>query len=471
MFLPFFQASARAVVRLGLPLNTVAIRLNPGRPGAEISPDFGGVSFEMKDVLADRRGHHFFSLANKPVATLFRTLGIGCLRVGGNTADLADIPLPTHADIRSLFAFARAARTRVIYTLRLRGARRLNRAARTAAYIMHWYPSFLIGFALGNEPNLYDRRFSKYQRIWRAYESAVVKACPAARIVGPGSTGSGRWAIDFLHAFGHDRHLAMLTQHSYVGGSAWKVRTPAAGRSFLLSGTIDARYRLFNQDFGLLAMRHHIPFRLEETNSYYNGGAANVSDTFTSALWGLNYMWWWAAHGANGLNFHTGNWVAAGPHLARCRYAIFWTTHHGVSVHPLGYAIEAFNLAGHGRFIPVRTSAESHGYFRAYGALARDGGVYLTLINFSYGKNARNVLATLSGERGWLGAWEMTLASPQSNVAAKFGETLGGAAFKADGTWSGRWCSVALTATRRLVAVPVPPATAVILKLKPMANQ
>ncbi len=467
IFIPGRAAMVKAASLLMPRGKEVSVHLTLGRPGIRISPDFSGLSFEMKDVLPGRDGRHLFSVRNKPVITLFRTLGIGCLRVGGNTADLADVPLPATADIRSLFNFARAAHVHVIYTLRLRGPLHPRRAARTAAYIMHRFADLLTGFALGNEPNLYDRRFSVYQRIWRTYESAVIKASPAARFTGPGSTGSGRWAVDFLHAFGTDRHVCMLTQHTYVGGSAWKVKTPAAGRGFLLSSAIDKQYRRFNRDFGRLAMQHHIPFRMEETNSYYNGGAANVSDTFASALWGLDYMWWWAAHGARGLNFQTGNWVAAGPHLTRCRYAAFWTTRQGLNVHPLGYAMEAFNQAGHGRYIPIHIAAAFHKYLRVYGALAHDGSIFVTLINRSHGNNVRDARVTLSAPHQWMGAREMMLIAPDSSVAAKTGITLGGAAFKPDGTWSGRWSRLPLTASHQLAPVRVPAAAAIILELNP----
>ena len=46
------------------------------------------------------------------------------------------------------------------------------------------------------------------------------------------------------------------------------------------------------------AISNALPYRLEEVNNYFNGGATNVSNTFASALWGLDFMYWWAAHGA-----------------------------------------------------------------------------------------------------------------------------------------------------------------------------
>jgi len=47
------------------------------------------------------------------------------------------------------------------------------------------------------------------------------------------------------------------------------------------------------------------PSAWKEANSFYNGGAENVSDTFASALWSLDFLHWWAAHGCHGINLHT----------------------------------------------------------------------------------------------------------------------------------------------------------------------
>jgi hypothetical protein len=234
------------------------------------------------------------------------------------------------------------------------------------------------------------------------------------------------------------------------------------GRDELLSGRMDSRYRRFNVDFGVIAQKAGLPFRLEETNSFYNGGAKQVSDTFASALWGLDYMWWWARHGCNGLNFHTGNWVAAGPELTRCRYAVFWTTTRGIAVHPLGYAMKAFDLAAHGRFVAAKVSSPVPVNLTAYGCLAANGSLYVTLINKTHGENARAIQAAVRAGSQYVHAADMTLQSPNNQAAAQEGVTLGGAAFTTNGHWTGRWhrlpppgptgvCPVRITATSALI--------------------
>ena len=106
-----------------------------------------------------------------------------------------------------------------------------------------------------------------------------------------------------------------------------------------------------------MALSNSLPYRLEEVNNYFNGGATNVSNTFASALWSLDFMHWWAANGAAGLNFHTGDRVAAGSTLRPSRYTAFFSTANGFEVRPLGYGLKAFALGSRGRFVPVAVAA------------------------------------------------------------------------------------------------------------------
>src|SRR5580692_5062966 len=97
----------------------VSITINPSSAGAEIAPDYLGLSFEMQRVLPDTNGNHFFSPGNRRLIATFKVLGIKSLRVGGDTADRPTLPVPDKTDADSLFAFAKAAGVKVIYTLRL----------------------------------------------------------------------------------------------------------------------------------------------------------------------------------------------------------------------------------------------------------------------------------------------------------------------------------------------------------------
>jgi hypothetical protein len=317
----------------------VTVTLNPKELAKGIStpPEFIGLSFEIEKVLPDGNGKYYFSPENKPLIAMFKTLGIKNLRVGGNTADRPTIKVPAKADLDSLFAFAKAADLKIIYTLRMReGDPKV--AADLAKYIMEHYKSDLTCFAIGNEPNVFAKEYPTYRDLWKKYMEAIVvpENAPEARFCGPSSTpGKAAWAKDFANDFGASGRIAIIAQHDYPGGSAKKVTDVSAARDQMLSPEWVKGYEKFYGQFVPAAKLNNLPYRLEEANSFFHGGAKDVSDTFTSALWVLDYAYWWASHGANGINFHTGDKVASGDQNTSCSYAAFLTVPNGYSAHPI----------------------------------------------------------------------------------------------------------------------------------------
>ena len=105
----------------------VTLKIGTASRQFRIPGDFAGLGFETKSAVADTYGVHgnFFSPANTQLITLFRNIGIRNIRVGGGTVDGSGkdehcvTPTPSFADIDNLFAFARAAGVKVIYSVRL----------------------------------------------------------------------------------------------------------------------------------------------------------------------------------------------------------------------------------------------------------------------------------------------------------------------------------------------------------------
>lgn len=444
----------------------VALSLEPSAAGAAVPAGFSGLSFEMTAVLPGPDGRHLFRPDNHALIALFRTLGIKSLRVGGNTADNPAVPIPDNADIDSLFAFARAAGVKVIYTLRLREGDPAS-AAKIARYIMDHDRAELACFAVGNEPNVYEHTFPVYRAQLNRFMAAITAVAPEAKFCGPSTTpGKAAWAREFAGDFGPSGRIAFVAQHSYPGGSGRKVTDPAVGRDRMLSPAWLGGYEKFAQSFVPAAKAAGLRYRLEETNNFFNGGAQDVSDTFASALWGLDYLYWWAEHGAAGLNFHTGDHVAAADAPTACRYAVFWSAPDGYDVHPLGYALKAFNLGSHGRLTPVRITANADGLnLTAYATLASDRSLCVTLINKEHGAGARAAAVTLSLGAGYGRAQVMFLTAPRGEVAAKSGVRLGGAPIGDDAAWQGTWSALAGPSAGGRWIVGVPAATAAVVKL------
>ena len=445
----------------------VAIQLSLGKSYAAVAPDFVGLSFEMQYVLPDTNGNHFFSAENKKLIATFNTLGIKNLRVGGNTADRPTIPTPSMADVDSLFAFAKAADVKIIYTLRLNEGS-LAAATQMANYITRLYASHLDCFGIGNEPNVFSKEYAPYLAEWKRYAAQITAATnsPGARFCGPStSPGHESWARDFANEFGNRGPLAFIAQHDYPGGDARRATNSAAARDKILSAAIDEHYTKFAAGFVPAVLSNGLPYRLEEANSFYDGGALDVSDTFASALWALDYQWWWAADGASGINFHTGDKVAARDESKPCRYAVFWTSANGYNVHPIGYALKMFSLVGEGSLVSAKVENTENLNLAAYAVDAGKGGIRVTLINREQGNSARAAEVTLNPGFAGASAQVMFLTVPDGNVAAKSGATLGGAEIQDDGTWAGQWTRLANPAADGHFTLKLPAACAALVKI------
>ncbi|HTR43514.1 MAG TPA: hypothetical protein VMH87_18025 [Pseudomonadales bacterium] len=460
----------------------ITISVDAKKSGAAITPDFSGLSFELSQLLPDDNGVHYFRPDNQPLINLFQTLGIKNLRVGGNTADRSVRELPSQADIDSLFAFAKAAGVKVIYCLRLRNGN-ANEDAQVAKYIMTHYPDQIDFFSIGQEPNVYPKTTNAmghvtprpaYAQIapqWKWFEKTIVAAVPDIRLCGPSVDDNPDWPQEFMRDFGHGYHVAMITAHLYPGRNGETVPTPEIGRNQMLSDDFINVYQKLYDGFVPTALANGLPYRLEEANNYFKGGATDVSDTFASALWGLDFMYWWAEHDCSGINFHTGDKVSNGTEMRPSKYTAYFSTSDGFTVRPLGYGIKAFDVGGHGRFAAATVSNPQKLNVSTYAVLGDDKNLYVTIINKEHGEGARDANVALSAE-GFANAQTMALAAPNNDITAKTGATLGGSKIADSGSWDGKWATLDRVGETTTLGLPtgqfsikIPAASAMIIKL------
>ena len=452
----------------------VTVQLFPQKLGAEIPADFLGLSFEMQRVLADTNGYYYFSAENKNLIATFKTLGIKNLRVGGNTADHPTLPVPTKKDVDNLFAFAKAADLQVIFTLRLNHGE-IAAAVKMANYISQHYKNQLDCFAIGNEPNVFFTNYDVYFSEWKRFAAAITAPTnsPDAKFCGPSvSPGHEKWSARFADDLVASGLLKFISQHDYPGGDARKFATNAlAAREKILSPAIEKSYAKFAGNFVPTVISNGLAFRFEEANSFYDGGALDASDTFASALWALNYQWWWANHGMSGINFHTGDKVAARDENNPCRYATFWTTTNGYNVHPIGYAEKMFSLGSRGKIIPIKISPNGNTNlnFAAYAILGDDQNFYVTLINQSHGTNAANLSIAIGAPEvsGDTSGEIIRLTAPAGDVTSKTDVTLGSAEITDNANWNGQWQTIPapLSQDQLGLLVDLPAASAAVVKL------
>src|SRR5262245_39552014 len=152
---------ASVAVDLAGALNA-SVTVDPTRPGAGLDSRFAGFSYE-KSTLSTM----LFSGTNGDLIGLFKRLGPGILRVGGNSVDKntwnAACPGLTAgavapADVDLLTAFLRAADWKVIYAVNL-AASTPAAAASEAQYAARSLGDRLFGFEIGNECDLYKGKY------------------------------------------------------------------------------------------------------------------------------------------------------------------------------------------------------------------------------------------------------------------------------------------------------------------------
>jgi hypothetical protein len=147
------------------------------------------------------------------------------------------------------------------------------------------------------------------------------------------------------------------------------------------------------------------------------------------------------------------------------KYVVFWNSKEGFVARALGYAIKAFDLGCHGQMVPVHFNSKSNLInMTAYGVLSRDGSLYITLINRETAAH-RDVNVNFSAGNSHTHGQTMFLAATNNDITATNGVTLGGAAIKDDGAWSGTWTSLAAPSNNRQFSVKLPTASAAVIRL------
>ena len=461
--LMFFNLTGRCDSAQAQP---VIIILTTNGQSSVLAPDFLGLSYESS-MLLPKDGHYYFDANDKALVNLFKTLGIKNLRVGANAVDDPRIPVPQEKDIDALFHFARAAGVKVIYSFSLKDGDPAE-SARLARYIADHYADTLDAFAIGNEPNYYpDKTYESFIAQWKPRYNEILKAVPNAMFDGP--SASGYFAIQLAKDIFADGHLAMASDHYYFLGSGRAGETnPPATRSRFLSNQIHADYEKDYAKVGAVLAARGVPYRIDELNSCYNGGAKDSSDTYASTLWALDCIHWWAAHHILGMNFHTGELVGRDGKFGPPNYAAFLhqADRKGFDMRPQGYAYLAFSQGAYGQAIPLKLQLASTFDFNAYAYEDHDGSIYLTLINKSYGGQAQTASVTLQLPQGLgSGKWrQIDLVQMGQDVAAKIGVKLGGASVDSHGNWSGHWKKINHPNSDSL-DISVAPASAMILHL------
>ena len=209
-------------------------------------------------------------------------------------------------DIDALAGFLKATGWQILYGVNLAQSTPALAAAEVA-YAVQSLGSYLYGIEIGNEVDLYHSNgyfpstwgFSDYLALWQSFVGAIRQLSPNVPLTGPvaASNVSG-YVAPFAKAEG--TNIILLSDHYYRGNGQSATST--------VNLLVSPDTNIVTQAKAMLAVSQSIdvPYRFAETNSFYNGGAPNVSDSYASALWVIDHLFACALNGAQGINLHGG---------------------------------------------------------------------------------------------------------------------------------------------------------------------
>lgn len=458
-------AMAQKPVKVSVDLNSSA---------GDVTPDFGGLSYETKTMIPDGTGRRYFNPADKALIDVMRQLGVKSVRIGGNSCDESPVRLPNFEDIDYLCKLARKAGVKLIYSVRLKHGDSAN-ATKIIKYIHDNYNDVLDYVAIGNEPNGYYRDFEQeLGPEWQRIFEAINKEVPGLRYVAPDDNPRPVQFKNIWNRFGSDKGgpVEMLSMHNYPADCAYRNPSAKDHSELIPCDAGEKRELMLSPDFhvtydGIYAKMEetigHHPFRLTECNSIWYGGLKDASDSYASALWGLDFMYYWAMHGSRGTNFHTGDSVGGGMKQIISRYAAFVTEGKGYDIRPLSYAMKMFSLVGAGTL--HKTDVSGTGVHMYAYAVKNDEGLNVVLMNMSHGTTAEqyDVTLPLTAKNGKV--MTMLMTTPDGDIARHKGVTIGGKSISPVGKWNGKW-QKARTNAEGSVTVSVPAASAMIVRIK-----
>ena len=391
----------------------------------KIPQDFTGLGYEISSIAVPG----LLSAQNDVHVRLVRDLGTeGMIRIGGNTSDSAmyvkdgatvSAPHGTVVNDRSLKdlrSFLDATNWKAMWGLNL-NSRDIKAAVTEALAVSSILGDRLHSLEIGNEPDHFG--YTSYISYYRQYKAAIRERIPSSRFSGPDVAGATSWVESFAKDEGPD--LSLLTEHYYIGDG----NSDASTISVMLEphGTLSSMLSRLEA----VSNESKIPYRICETNSFYNGGRPGVSDTFGSALWVLDYMYTLCSMGAAGVNMETG------------------LNHRGFvsSYSPIGddgqghprpmpeyYGMLAFAQGSKGNLVYL-TQETNGANLTSYAVSQEDQTVTVTIINK---ESSRDLRIVVTCDRKIRNASVVRLVAPTAQSQQEV--TLGGASVSVDARWN-----------------------------------
>jgi hypothetical protein len=390
---------------------------------------------------------------------LYRNLGTGTLRIGGNTADFSQWdpagqascdptgPIVTAALVDSFFAFAGRIHWRVVWGLNLL-ANDPFQAASEAAYVAFAGGDGLVGFTIGNEPDLYAKHgyrpagwtSANFYTEWTRERDTVMALVPSAKIIGPEACCGTDLLPTFARSEQTDPALIGLSHHFYIP------QTTLPSIDLLLDPTVMQQFAVSVASWVKLAETDHVPFDITESNSFSGGGTPGVSNTLAAALWLSDYLLEAASLGVGQVDLHNGPGNAYDS-----------IDGHGAPT-VLYYALLLVHALTNQASL-LQSSLLTSLNLTAYASTDSSGTLRVLLINK---EKATNASITIDPGHPYQSATSFQLTGPGLSATTKV--TLGRRTVSAQGTWSPSQAPLPLQG--QTVTILVPAGSAVCITLR-----
>ncbi len=458
------------------------VRVSPDPVGVQIPAGFLGLSIEWWAVEAYAGRDP--GAVNPVLVRLVRNLmpdQTGVLRIGGVTTDstwwpVAGVARPrgvhytvTAQRLAVIRAFAEEVGARLILGVNLEADSTIVARAEATAMLAIIGSSRIAAFELGNEPELYGNpAFAWYRRKGRSVPGRppdwdmtklttnfanIGSAIPRIGLAGP-AAGAAEWLDQLGRFIAGQRRLAMITVHSYpfeaCSASPAMPWYPTISRLLSPAASI-GQVKTF-RPYLTTAHAHHLPLRIDETNTVSCGDPPGIANTFAMALWAIDGLYADAQAGVDGVNVHT--WPGA-------IYQLFTFKHLSSGwqalVEPEYYGLVMFARGAPAGSRLLNTSSPFQ-TVRAWATRARDGTIRITLINDD--QAAAHRLAVQVPQARGPASLERLIAP---SAGATSGVTLAGQSFSKTGQLGGPLRITTITPTGGDYRLSLPPASAALL--------
>ncbi len=353
----------------------------------------------------------------------------------------------------------------------------------------------LLAVELGNEyDNVTTLTGAQYYDTMKQYHAAIATAVPHAKIrmTGPSAnTAKTNLRLDeFVTAVQADESsdprelMSELASHWYPGSHCGSSNMSIAA---LMSPTtvLNTRSKLAGIMDNGARLGHRVPSVINESNSASCSGQPEVSNSYATSLWSLDYLMQTAQSGVSRLQFHTNTAAICGDFKARTSpdypisyryYGAFCAADQRafdkgeLSATPLYYGLWAFRQVPDGRFVDLDLADSDLGKLRAYGVEGPHGTLTMVLVNVQDPASAESTedVVTVRLPSRFAKGRQVTLASTAPGGLSSTDAsavTLGGRSVSPAGVASGPPHATPVPVSGTSSTVTVAPGTAAIVTL------